>query len=277
MISEITDKLMEREEWERAYARSFSRIKGPFVFDPRTGSSHPEFVGFRMSSMGDCARRLYYDGVMGGEGRVEEAITWPQAIGYAGQELAAEALKGMGYRLFDQENEVTWENMVGHTDGMLTGYDLGDMVATWDAKVKNSFAFRDMVTKGLPRADVGIYVQQMCYIKATGADCGIVTVHAADHTDTRSRLKQYKVEANPLVHRIVLERDEEVFELIEERAYMLELAVGKKTLPACEYDPIKGQFPCTYCPHMQQCILDGDEKDYTVTPFPSEWRGGDGR
>ncbi len=262
-------QLLSSYEWIDAYKMAFKKVRGVFTFDPDSGS-HSDYQGLRMSGIGKCARRQYYELVTD---RLEgdRETSWPSAMGYAGQELIAAALLKMGYTLYDQEKEVEWAGMRGHMDGMLTSFDLGSSKAVWDSKIRRNWSFVDYIRYGLPRAEVETYCQQQCYIAATGADAGFVTVVPHDLSAARGALKQCKIEAEVDVHREVIRPDAEAHELLEERATMLYTARDAELLPDREYDPERNDFECRYCPFMSRCLSDGGDRTFQVTPIPSHW------
>lgn len=255
--------LLSTEEFATLFGRTIAGLSGDFKF---SYSQEPS-TGIRMSGIAKCARQSYYDKVSPStEGG---ASSWQSIMGYAGQEIVAATLIEMGYDLFNQEQEVYYAGIKGHTDGQLRGLDLDGRTAVWDCKLRNSFALKDLIMRGLPAASPEMYAQQQAYLAATGADLCIITVHPFDLTDARSRLKQYKIPNDPMVNRVVLEPDPDAFEWIEERVDMLEIAVETDMLPAREYDPERGSFPCgKYCPHSERCLMDGDDKSFVVSPVP---------
>ena len=225
-------------------------------------------VGLRMSSMGNCARQLYYRVAYPME--IQFSTSWQTVMGYAGQDVIANVLRRMGYTLSDEEKEVFFV-VPGHVDGVLTGHDLGPLRAIWDSKIRNSFAYKDLVVKGLPAGEPGMYLQQQGYIKATKADMAILTIMPFDITDTRSRLRQSKVEFTAGILRIILKPDKEAHALIEERATMVLLAVKLKLIPVREYDPFITTFPCGFCEYKSRCMKDGQTEEFVVAPIPEKW------
>lgn len=190
-------------------------------------------------------------------------------MGHAGQQIVAAALRTMGYMLEGEETTVEYGPLVGHVDGLLRGHDLGERLAVWDNKVKGAWAYRNLLKNGI-RGDAEIYMQIQCYILATGAELALVTVVPADLNTNISLMRQYKVEGDPVINRMVYTPDTEAQELAVLRAQELNVAIKMGVLPSREFNPDAGKYPCTYCPFLEQCQIDG-AGDYTVSPIPSEW------
>lgn len=230
------------------------------------------------SSIGKCGREQYYEmlpfeAVEGEHVPWSPSHPWQTTLGYAGQDLVVKALQVMGYDVTDQEKPSIWAGLNGRIDGKLQGHDL-DSPKVWDCKLRNSFSIVDVVKYGLPKADKAIYCQMQSGIASEGEDGAIVTFIPYDVSDTRSRLKMSKIiDYNPHITRVVLPRDEEAIDIIEERSDMLRIAVDLEMIPAREYDPeqTKGLSPCNLCRFKQQCLSDGPTRDYVITPLPSHW------
>lgn len=234
----------------------------------------PLLPTLRMSGMGKCARRLYYDLIATTVVR-SVGNPWQNILGYAGQAIVAKTLQTMGYTLFNEEKLVEYAGVPGHTDGQLTGLDLGKKKAIWDCKLRNGFALRDIIRDGLMKAEPDTYIQQQGYIAAEGADLGIVTVHPFDLTDAKSRLKTYKIDQDILVTRIIIKPNKKVHELISTRASMIRFAASAKVVPDREFDPLGDheRFPCGFCEHLNTCLAQGETRQFTVAPL--EFKDGD--
>ena len=259
--------LFPADEFSRRFREALSTLDGKTP----SRSQEPSKVerSLRMSGMGECARRLYY-GLL--TPPAPSGATWQTLLGYAGQDIVAMGLRAMGYTLVDEEKEVEYEGIPGHIDGLLMGLDLGSSSAVWDAKLRNSFALRDLLRYGLPAGDKVMWVQQQGYLAATKAELGMVTVLPFDLSDSRSRLRQYGMgELDPLINRIVLKPDPETWQIIADRGQELRLCAELKLVPEAEYDPLRDNFPCGYCPFQDRCILQGKDSDFVVTPLPSKW------
>jgi hypothetical protein len=259
--------LYSEEEFASRFKESLAQVAHQgFKMKFQGGAGdEPTLSQLRMSSIGDCARRQYY-GLTIPQVREPPENPWQNILGYAGQEIVTATLKAMGYTLFGAERTVNYGGITGHIDGLLTGLDLGTSVAVWDSKLRNSFALYRWIKDGVDK-DPRTYYQLQSYVAATNAECAIITGHAFDLTDTRARFRQYKVEGrDPQSVRFVLEPNREVIESIPERVQMIRMAVDIGVVPDAEYEPIKNEFPCTFCPFIDRCLLEGSS-DFVVTPL----------
>lgn len=256
--------------------REVARNGKQFKWEHRAGETSA--TGVRMSAMGDCARRLYYK-------LTKQSITnhqegsgseWAQLMGFAGQEIVALTLRTMGYTIFDEEKEVEFNGSIGHIDGKITGLDLEDTVAIWDCKVRGSFSLYandyGLITRGLPSADVSMYLQQNMYMAAEGLDMCMIT--AVPHDLGASRLEAVKrkiTQPSFAINRIMLNRDIRAIELSLLRAKTIGTLVKSNLIPQPEYDPIKQKFPCGFCDHRELCIKDG-HMGIKVPAIPDDWK-----
>ena len=266
-------KLMPFDEWKMLYIDSMkeSATKG-YSFDFAGGVGDDD-QPLRMSSIGKCARMQFYERVSNSAVMGMIQHPWQNILGYAGQEIVAMTLRGMGYELFDQETTVNFAGVPGHVDGKLRGLDIPKKkFLVWDNKNRNTFSYADLVKYGLPKADVEMYCQQQGYIAATGAIGALITVVPYDIAAVRSTLKQRKMaDPDPWVQRIILEPDQEAQDVVSGRAEMLDIAIEAGLLPNREYEPESGKFPCSHCSFLTRCLADGPTTDYQVTPIPASW------
>jgi hypothetical protein len=233
-----------------------------------------------MSGLGSCALQQWLTITGAPETDPRDPMGyWTTMMGRHGQAISAKVLETMGYEVFDQEKEVNLADdlIVGHIDGKLTGLDLGNRVAIWDAKVKGVWSMYGtkksygLAVTGLPAADQGIFLQLQAYIEAENADLGIVTAHPADISAARIQASIKKVPIAP-VYRIVLERDPEAAQLAITRGKLIAVAVKTQSQPAREFDPYEGEFPCSYCSWMSWCKVYGRNAQMVLPEIPLNWR-----
>lgn len=265
--------MLDHDQWIQSFAKALSKLDGRVYFDLVPDEEQRDNnERLRPSSLGDCARQQWYRVTNAIVTNHPEYYAWPSLMGYAGQAIIAEALVKMGYQVTDQEATVEYRGLRGHIDGLVTGGDVGTKRVIWDSKIRSTFGYRSLL-KGLPESDRTMYVQQMLYITAAGADFGMVTVVPFDFSTNRSQMAQYKVEGDPRANRIIIEPNAEHMELIDTRIDMLDFAIDNKIVPAREYDPNNERlkFPCPFCLYRDLCKLEGDGDGYVVQALPEEW------
>ena len=268
-------------EFNTRFLDALNRISES-TFEAVVRHEHRETVGPRVSGLGSCARKQYYNasGTMETDPR-DPTGAWASTLGNFGQSLAAMVLREMGYEVKDEELEVTLEDglIVGHIDGLMSGLDLGDAIAVWDSKfksiwgmvgTKNSYG---IAVDGLPWSDPAIYLQLQTYLLATEATVAIVTAHPFDFSALRTQAAIKKIDASP-VYRLVLETDEEAQQLALHRGKMVAVAVsmGEAGLPMREFDPARDNFPCNYCEWKSKCVADGGGFKLMFPPIPERMR-----
>ena len=116
------------------------------------------------------------------------------------------------------------------------------------------------------------YASHNCYMKALEVSQCIITVVPHDLSIMRREIKSYKLEADPLIHRIILYADEETQACAATRATELTAAKNLGVLPRREFNPMDKRdavFPCGYCEWRTQCVVDDLTKDQLdITPLP---------
>lgn len=189
------------------------------------------------------------------------------------------ALRRMGYEVLDEEKTVSLgEGIIsGHMDGVLTGLDLGETKAVWDAKLRNVYALHDWVKLGLPEADASAYLQLQTYMAAEDYSLAIITVMPFDLSASKwESFKKRKLEvAEPLVNRIIIPADAGAQELAINRGKMVAVASAMNIVPAREFnpsDPKDAKFPCGWCEFQALCVNEGQTRDFVLPPIPDGWR-----
>jgi hypothetical protein len=114
---------------------------------------------------------------------------------------------------------------------------------------------------------------EACYILATGADLTLVTACPFDMSTTKQQAAIKKFRASP-VYRLVIEPDEQAQQLGLLRAKLLVAAMSMERagLPAREGNPMRDEFPCTYCDFKTLCISDGPEFGIMFPPIPESMK-----
>ena len=237
----------------------------------------------RASSIGNCARQQGYRLTYTPETDPSHpSQSWSQWMGYAGQEFASTVLTEMGYAV-ERPGLLQSDYMTGHPDGVLTGLDFGSARVLWDAKVRNVWGFRDLLSKPLKVADQSIYLQLQFYMAQLGAVFGVVTIHPHDLSTWKTELRRSKQEikdaiTEPVVHRVFIEADPVAQEIAERRARDLLSAKALDLVPAREFNPLDpkdARFPCGWCSWRSRCLTDDinavEGRVVEVTPIPLEW------
>lgn len=226
----------------------------------------------RASSLGSCGRKQDYQ-----MNSVEPTDIgdppWAASMGYAGEALAREALRLMGYTM---ETAVVPEDLVfsGHIDDLISGLDLDDEVLVWDNKVRGTYGMRMLMTKGLPAADVEMYLQMQAYMWGLGKKRCMITVEPHDLSLMKREVKSYMkgADVSPLIHRIVIDADPAAQRVAIARATEAQAAANLGIRIRREYNNASDKFPCGWCEWRSRCIRDDNIKEQLeLTPIPSQW------
>lgn len=247
--------------------------EGPVSSEPR----------LRASGLGSCARQQFF-GLVGDEPTDpgNPVYNWSTYMGYAGQEYVAAVLRRMGYEL-TLPGRGDWEGLVSYLpDGTLDGLDMEEPTL-WDAKVRNVYAYKMLVTRPMRAHDPQMYLQMQVYMAAEKLKKCVVTVHPHDLSTTRNDMARYKwgeQVVTPVVHRLFVSADTKAQQLAHDRASAIMAARELSMVPMREYNPhsvAHMKFPCGFCPYVAKCLAvdaeyEGREAELMlVPPIPEEW------
>jgi hypothetical protein len=235
----------------------------------------------RASSIGACARQQSYaldDEPKSDPGHPGDL--WAPLMGWMGQELSIAVLRRMGYSVGIPGLGIVGEVVSVHPDGVMQGLDLS-APTLWDSKLRGLYGMKKLVQAELPLeyVDPQMALQMQVGMAAEDTERALVTVHPHDlsawKTEIRRSTKNPIVMAEPVVHRVIVERDDEQIRLATDRAEGLLSAKALGLRVAREYDNTGGKFPCTYCEWRTRCIDDdlrfGGDDMVTIRPLPDGW------
>ena len=221
----------------------------------------------RASAIGTCALQQLWR-IQGKKPSMPPNPTslWPQLLGLAGQSIVEEILRVMGYEVINGKREYHFGPMVCHPDGLLRGLDLGDSTALWDCKVRNLYGLSELLRKGLPDAEPAMEAQMQVGMAATSTELTIITALPFDLSAARLEVfrKRGIETAEPLVNRVIVQASKERQDLMLARGEALSVAALTGMTVAREFNPADGKFPCTFCPFMEDCLLNTAEPDMVI-------------
>lgn len=242
--------------WEARFAASLTRLgecDREYTFRIANGYTGKP----RASSLGSCARQQWY-------AMRQTPVTdaqdppWPTMMGYAGEAIAREVLRDMGYSV-DTATIPDDLPYSGHVDDIISGLDLGDERVVWDNKVRGVYGMRTLMTKGLPAADPEMYVQMQAYMAALGLRRAMLTILPHDLRLMMREVRTYKLAGSPLVHRIMVNADAKTQEIARARAVEIAGASALDVIVRREFNPASKAhevFPCGFCEWRSRCLAD---------------------
>lgn len=256
----------------------------------------------RASALASCARQQAYDmsatphdpiGTIGSNIAYDADLTAEQ--GRAFEDLMSRTLETMGVTVADRQIELPEQYPVsGHPDGSLVlptqVRQSGDVFRElkWGVEFKHlgRYGYLKTIKNGLRKAHPNYILQGGLYGDALGWDAVLFIVSSQDASSIRGEATaslRYKnpharwaelIDWHPKLHM-------ETLEIREVRSGLLPIAKARArwltewaesganaSVVEREYDPTLGQFPCTYCPYLSRCIVEGQgSKKAVELPF----------